>query len=99
MGIASMNDFSEWWPRGAAGPNRSLYGESKCQVFRETQSMACDCVPTELWENTLQERIEAFFGLHAPTYLNKKGKMKDKKLWKSWRGKKPMILLHLLMAQ
>merc|ERR1712232_435011 len=71
LSYGSLNDFGHWWHRDYSQPNRSPYGENRCEVFREAQGKTCDCVPTEKWEATLQERIESHFAAYAPSLLNK----------------------------
>mmetsp|Transcript_118764 Transcript_118764/g.380396 ORF Transcript_118764/g.380396 Transcript_118764/m.380396 type:complete len:181 (-) Transcript_118764:30-572(-) len=77
---------------------RSIPKEQEtCSAFQALQKDACDCVPQAEWEPTLKERFEAHFEAHAPDLLNKKGKVKDKKLWKSWKGKRQEMFLSLIL--
>merc|ERR1712232_888954 len=61
------------------------------------QRKACSCVEGSEWETRLQERFEDFFSVYDKTLLNRKGKLKDKKLWKSWRGRRPQMFYRLIM--
>jgi hypothetical protein len=74
-------------PRGAS--------ENHCTLFERMQQQACKCVPTSEWEVKLQERLEDFFRTYEPSMLNRKGKLKDKKLWKAYKGKKPELFFNL----
>merc|ERR1712217_340578 len=75
----------------------SLKSGDLCQRFRDLQNMACDCVPAAELDSRLESRVEQFFGDHDNSQLTKKGKLKDKKLWKKWKGKRPAMYFDLLM--
>lgn len=69
----------------------------KCDDFQASQRLACDCVPAGELDARLNTRLEDFFRDYDPSMLNKKGKLKDKKRWKAWKGKKPELFFDLFL--
>merc|ERR1712032_476978 len=74
------------------------YGSSDvCDRLRQMQKNACQCVPSGELDARLQTRVEDFFQVYDKEMLTKKGRIKDKKMWKAWKGKRPMLYYHLLL--
>jgi hypothetical protein len=69
-----------------------------CEAFQGNQRSACDCVPQAGWEEALKGRFEAFFTKYDPSRLNSKGKIKDQKAWKAWKGKRPEMFFRMLLS-
>merc|ERR1712217_878412 len=95
------NDLSQR-PQGDADGKREIISYSfksaeRCQQLREMQKRACECVPSGELDARMKTRVEDFLREHEPTALNKKGEMKDKKIWKSWKGKRPQMFYQMIM--
>lgn len=68
-----------------------------CTHFHNLQRASCDCVPEKDLEDTLKERLVDFYRHHDPAQLTDKGKVKDKRFWKMWKGKRPEMFFNLMM--
>merc|ERR1712151_507484 len=68
-----------------------------CSQLRKIQENACQCVPTGELDARLQTRVEDFYQTYDKEKLNKKGRLKDKKLWKAYKGKRPQMYYSLLV--
>ncbi|CAK0821807.1 unnamed protein product [Prorocentrum cordatum] len=68
-----------------------------CADFDLLQRQACDCVPAGEWDVRLQVRLEDFLRQYEPSMLNKRGKLKNKRVWKDYKGKRPEMFFRLFM--
>jgi len=68
-----------------------------CDQLHNFQREACDCVPEKDLEETLKDRLADFYQTYSPDSLTKSGKVKDKKFWKAWRGKRPSMFFNLAL--
>lgn len=69
-----------------------------CDKFMKLQKQACDCVPADDYEKALKQRAVDIFKIHEPKHLNKKGEIKNKKLWAKWKGKRAEMFLELMQG-
>jgi len=71
--------------------------KSVCPNFKKLQREACDCVPAGEFDRAWKKRIENFWVLHDPSMLNKKGEIKDKKLYASWKGRRSEMFKEMML--
>lgn len=98
--LASENSASQIWakrkPHFLGGPFLGGSTKKMCKEFLQVQAQACDCVPAGDLDKRLKQRAIDFFRLHAPELLNKKGEIKNSKVWSKWKGKRPEMMRHLM---
>lgn len=70
--------------------------ELVCEMFMEAQEEACDCVREAEFEGSLKKRLIDFYREHNAEKLNKKRTdLKDKGIWKKYKGKRPEMFFEL----
>merc|ERR1712203_340357 len=97
--VGKQNDLSKMAFGNEKKLNFKWRSPDHCQNIRDMQKQACDCVPQGELDKKLVERVEDFFRVHDPSHLNKKGHLKNKKLIKTWKGKKPELMQHMITAK
>jgi len=96
--LAIINGM-EWLTRTQNKTHGNIPGlDTTCKAFKELQASVCDCVPKEQWEESWKLRAEEFLRLHDPKYLDARGRFKNKKMWKSYRGKRPQLMFDMVTS-
>jgi hypothetical protein len=97
MALAQLNDPNHiWFDRENLDIRTTKFNlKHGCEDFQTLQKKACDCVPAAEYDKRVVERVEDFLRIHNASLLSKEGKLKDKKLLKSFRGKRAQMLRSL----
>lgn len=99
IAIATFNDANHVWvDRNNVSNNLWTSEDRTCKRFLRVQKLACDCVDVADSATAWKSRVEGFLSTHVPEKLNKKGEIKDKKLWPKWKGRRPEMMLELMLG-